>query len=207
MKLPPQGADIAFLIQVQKQLLRFYRKQSHGKNGKKFFDIQNIQKFQHNQRVAWSKQFVLRIYDQISQLSAWNIQQASDLQNLIQNLIFQLVDIMHFIFNISILWQVQNKIRSFQQLTVQKISGNLSTQGRVLCKLSSKIINTMPWKHWKNWKQCNKSQLIQNLNNLLRHIISMARTFKYTKEDLYKMYISKNRQNLNRQIFVAQYKN
>ena len=206
LQLPTQGVDINFLMQVQKQLLIFYKNNSDQVKGKYFPSIQQVSNFTQQQRVFWTKQYVLRIFDQISEMNAWKLQQ-DNRQNAVQNLVFQLVDILHFIFNIAITWEVEDNIKSFEQLCEDKPIRQIFIQAADLSRFTSQLLGSVSWKHWKNFQQRNKDQIAQKINDLLSHTITIANGLGYSYQDFYKMYISKNRENLNRQVFSQQYKN
>lgn len=194
-----QDYDIQFLIQLQKQLQYFFKKNSHGKNGKKFYDYQTVSTWSQALRVQCTKQNILRLFDQLTQIKQWQDCPGFD-QTILQNIMFQLVDMLHFAFNIVSAWQLQQRVK------VPSFDEQVKDASQLLSPIS-RLLSCIPWKHWKNYVPRDVDSLGLRINVLIKKIFNMARQRGYIYQDIYKMYVSKNAQNANRQMQRDQYKN
>lgn len=75
------------------------------------------------------------------------------------------------------------------------------TKEFVLCCYDelSEIINWVNWKHWKKKKSVNKLEVKYEIIDLLHFLLSLMLVWDMTPNEVFSMYIAKNRENHNRQ--------
>jgi len=75
------------------------------------------------------------------------------------------------------------------------------TKEFILCCMDelSEILNWVNWKHWKSKQPVNEMEVKYEIIDLLHFILSLMLVWKMSPEDVFSMYIAKNRENNNRQ--------
>ena len=202
------------LIGLQKSLQRFYIKKYNGDDRRIFIDVDNIEKISFERKIQITKQNVLRIFDEVSECFAWVRQYEENLmnsENIDQNLMFELIDILHFLFNIVSVWQIQEHIGNFENMKqfcfderkqYSYIKDNICN----LQIITSLILSCISWKSWKNVQKTDEVKLMMAANKMMIEILHISQVLGYKISDIYKMYISKNNQNKQRQLNVEGYK-
>lgn len=64
----------------------------------------------------------------------------------------------------------------------------------------SELLNEVNFKWWKNPKELNKNAIKEELVDILHFYIGMCINMGMSAEEMYKIYLSKNEENYNRQI-------
>lgn len=192
--------NINDLIEIQLSLQNYYHDNYDGTDGKIFPNYKNLKNWTVESKVQWSKQNILRIFDQIAEYNVWLdqwIMNGNRFQNEKQNRLFEIIDALHFLFNIVSIWQI-NDIKSIQSYP-DVPSHDVFFSTMKLAVTTSQMLNTMPWKNWKAKTRVEINQLKTFINKFIQQTVSIFISLKMKKEDIYKMYLAKNKQNINRQ--------
>ncbi len=74
-------------------------------------------------------------------------------------------------------------------------------QKKTLAMLSelAELLDEVNFKWWKNKKEINKANLKEELVDILHFFVSMCLSAGMTSEELYNIYINKNKENFDRQ--------
>ena len=92
-----------------------------------------------------------------------------------------------------------SKFCKFGKLTLEE--KQKWTKEFVLCCLDelSEILNQQNWKHWKKPVPVNEIELKYELVDLLHFLISMMLVWEMDADEVYSMYLAKNKENHERQ--------
>ena len=195
------NVSIKDIINLQLQLQKYYYKNYNGIDEKCFPDYEKIKDWKEETKIRWTKQNILRIFDQIAEYNVWFdrfIYNGLVDKNEKQNRLFEIIDALHFLFNIVSIWQIEQYIKSIQSYSnVPTHDVMFSTMK--LAVVTSQLLNTIPWKNWKSKTPVDMFRLIKFINNFVEQTVSIFVSLKMEKSDIYKMYYAKNKQNINRQ--------
>ena len=200
IELKPQ-TSIKDLIDLQLSLQIFYHNNYNGKDGKYFPNYTEVKNWTQESKVHWTKQNLLRIFDQIAEYNVWFdywIQEGLEDPSHKINRLFELIDALHFLFNIISIWDAKQNIKHLQTYP-QYASHDVMFSTMKLAVISSQMLNTIPWKHWKTPTVPDTGTLKRFANKFIQQVDNIFISLKMKRSDIYRMYFAKNQQNINRQ--------
>lgn len=101
------------------------------------------------------------------------------------------------------IFQMQNSFDSelIEKRGLQNITPEQWIQKETLAMLSelAELLDEVNFKWWKNPKEINNQAVKEELVDILHFFVSMCLKMNMTAQELFEMYIEKNKENFNRQ--------
>ncbi|HHW90174.1 MAG TPA: dUTPase [Clostridiales bacterium] len=103
------------------------------------------------------------------------------------------------------IFEMQEKLNNFiinNHNLCNKYNSEVWIQKNILALISelSEILDEVNFKWWKNPKAIDRQALKEELVDVLHFFVSMCLHAGMTAEELYQIYLDKNKENLNRQV-------